>query len=213
MKKNGSELKKTAEKNNKNSRIKILTAARSLLAEKGFEATSVQEIADRAGVNKRLVFYYFENKEELRLSVLEDFFQGVEKLLYNFCVSPADLADPWLSLLRFSDNFTAFVARSQEPIKILIREIMNEGPFLDTLNERFVRPIFEAGEEYLGQLLNRETNESRSIEHLLISFGGANMFYFILGPLLERLWQEDVSSEKHLEARKKEMRRFILRYL
>ena len=62
---------KLIEKNNENSsgrgstRNIILAAARSLFAEKGFEGTSTQEIADRAGVNKRLVFYYFGSKEDL----------------------------------------------------------------------------------------------------------------------------------------------------
>ena len=199
--------------NNKNSEQKILSAARSLFAEKGFEATSTQEIAERAGVNKRLVFYYFVNKEELRLAVLEHFFQGVENLLHNFCITPADLDDPWLSLLRFSDNFTEYIARSQEPIKILVREIMNEGPFLDTLNDRFVKPIFKAGEEYLSQILAYGSSDDRAIQHLLISFGGGNIFYFLLAPLLERLWGGDATTREHIDERKKEMRRVIMHRL
>ena len=69
----------------------ILGAARSLFAEKGFEGASTQEIADRAGVNKRLVFYYFKSKEDLYLAALEDFFQKLELMLENFCVTPEDL--------------------------------------------------------------------------------------------------------------------------
>jgi len=194
-------------------RLKILSSARTLFAERGFEGTSTRDIAERAGVNKRLIFYYFESKEDLYLRTLEDFFRGVESLLQNFCVTPQDLADPWLSLLNFSDNFVDFIAKNQEPTRILIREILNEGRFLDVLVERFIGPIFEAGEEYLGQVLQSGFGDKKAVQHLLLSFGGANIFYFILGPLLARTWDVEVTSPKRLEERKLEMRRFILRTL
>lgn len=194
-------------------RERILIAAKALFAEKGFEATSTQEIADHAGVNKRLIFYYFESKEELYLAALEDFFRGVEALLQNFCITSADLQDPWLSLLRFSDNFIEYVSRSQEPIKILVREIMDDGKFLDKLNREYIKPILEAGEGYLSQLLVAGSDANHEVRHLLLSFGGANIFYFLLSPLLEKTWNVDATSKEHLEERKKEMRRFILRSL
>jgi AcrR family transcriptional regulator len=44
------------------SRNAILSAARDIVAEKGVKASSVAEIAAKAGVAKGLVFYYFKNK-------------------------------------------------------------------------------------------------------------------------------------------------------
>jgi AcrR family transcriptional regulator len=43
----------------------ILNAARSLFAEKGFEATSVQEIVESAGVTKGAMYHYFASKDDL----------------------------------------------------------------------------------------------------------------------------------------------------
>ncbi len=191
----------------------ILHAARSLFAEKGFEGTSTQEIADRAGVNKRLVFYYFRNKEDLYLAALEDFFGKVEKFLQNFCVTPEDLDDPWLSLIRFSDNFIYFASRYEEPIRILMREIMNRGKLLPQLTERYIQPIFAAGETYLGNLVSTRNGNGREIQHLLLSFGGANLLYFLVAPLLERIWKVDPICKEALEERKRELRRFIVRTL
>ncbi|HUT52000.1 MAG TPA: helix-turn-helix domain-containing protein [bacterium] len=194
-------------------RTEILHSARSLFAEKGFEGASTQEIADRAGVNKRLVFYYFNNKEELYLAALEDFFGKVEKFLDNFCVTPDDLDDPWLSLIRFSDNFIYFASRYEEPIRILMREIMNRGKLLPLLTERYIKPIFTAGENYLGNLVGARSGNGREVQHLLLSFGGANLLYFMVAPLLERLWEVDPTSKEALEERKRELRRFIVRTL
>lgn len=44
---------------------KILSTARTVFAEKGYDGASISEIAKRAGVNKALLFYYFESKENI----------------------------------------------------------------------------------------------------------------------------------------------------
>lgn len=51
---------------------KILTAARELFEEKGFDLTSVREIAAQAGVNVALINYHFGSKENLLLTILEN---------------------------------------------------------------------------------------------------------------------------------------------
>ncbi len=51
---------------------KILAAAESVFAEKGFKGASVGLIAERANVPKPNVYYYFGNKEELYRRVIED---------------------------------------------------------------------------------------------------------------------------------------------
>jgi AcrR family transcriptional regulator len=50
---------------------KILSAASELFQEKGFDLTSVREIAAKAGVNVALINYHFQSKENLLLAVLE----------------------------------------------------------------------------------------------------------------------------------------------
>jgi AcrR family transcriptional regulator len=47
------------------SRQRLLKAALEVFAAKGFAGARVQEIADRAGVNKQLINYYFDSKEGL----------------------------------------------------------------------------------------------------------------------------------------------------
>ncbi|HEX7737378.1 MAG TPA: TetR/AcrR family transcriptional regulator [Ktedonobacteraceae bacterium] len=49
----------------------ILDAAKELFAEKGYEATSLQDICDRAGVTRGLPNYFFGSKEALYQLVLE----------------------------------------------------------------------------------------------------------------------------------------------
>lgn len=78
-------------------RTRILDAAEELFAEGGFDATPTARIAAHAGVPKGLVFYYFPQKVDLLLALLDERLPGPERL------DPADVArpgDPAGSLLR-----------------------------------------------------------------------------------------------------------------
>jgi AcrR family transcriptional regulator len=52
-------------------RQRLLQAARRILAERGFEGTSVRAVTEAAGVNLGAVTYHFESKEKLYHAVLE----------------------------------------------------------------------------------------------------------------------------------------------
>ena len=49
----------------------ILRAAMAEFSDKGLGGARIDAIAERAGVNKRLIYYYFGGKDELFLAVLE----------------------------------------------------------------------------------------------------------------------------------------------
>ena len=53
-------------------RTKIGTVAEALFAERGFDGTSLREIAERTGATKALIYHYYENKEALYQAILED---------------------------------------------------------------------------------------------------------------------------------------------
>ena len=56
----------------------IIEAALSLFSEKGFENTRVDEIAEKAGVNKALIYYHFESKDAILSYLLDEFLAGVK---------------------------------------------------------------------------------------------------------------------------------------
>jgi len=53
------------DQNEKTTEDKIFEAASRIFEEKGFTGSRMQEIADRAGINKALLHYYFRTKEKL----------------------------------------------------------------------------------------------------------------------------------------------------
>ena len=61
-------------------RSKILEAALTAFSEQGLVAASTDDIAERCGVNKRMIYYYFGNKEGLYLASLESVFENLVSL-------------------------------------------------------------------------------------------------------------------------------------
>lgn len=58
--------------NNKTTEEQILEAAKSVFLEKGMDGARMQEIADRAGINKALLHYYFRSKDKLFITIFRN---------------------------------------------------------------------------------------------------------------------------------------------
>ncbi|MCD6268211.1 MAG: helix-turn-helix transcriptional regulator, partial [Thermotogaceae bacterium] len=67
----------------KETRARILEAAKKAFSEKGFDGVSVDEIAKRAGVRKALIYYYFPSKEILFEEVWKNALNELEKYLFG----------------------------------------------------------------------------------------------------------------------------------
>jgi AcrR family transcriptional regulator len=71
--------KRAGYKKSEASRRQVLDAAIAMLAERGLAATSIQDIADAAGLSKGAVHYHFESKDELLHCVLERCCESIEE--------------------------------------------------------------------------------------------------------------------------------------
>src|SRR6266702_3694585 len=69
-------------------RQQLLDVARALLAEKGFEATSVEEIAHRAAVSKPVVYAHFGGKEGIYAVVVDREMRRVLDLIESALAEP-----------------------------------------------------------------------------------------------------------------------------
>ncbi len=58
----------------------LLRAAAEVFAEQGYQATTMDAIAERAGTGKGTIYEYFRNKQELFFGVFEDYIASMERL-------------------------------------------------------------------------------------------------------------------------------------
>jgi AcrR family transcriptional regulator len=86
-------------------RPQVLDAALELFLEHGYEGTSMQAIAEQAGVSKPVVYACFPSKDSLFRALLR---REEERILgeINAAFAGADLGDPEQTLI---DGFTAFL--------------------------------------------------------------------------------------------------------
>lgn len=101
-------------------RTRILQAAEQLFAEKGYAATRVQEITDAAGVNKALLYYYFEDKRALYIALMEDGIEAFKTVLETALSAPGTFSErlrgliaEHVALLWQRPNLLRVVDRSQ----------------------------------------------------------------------------------------------------
>ncbi|MBN1201588.1 MAG: TetR/AcrR family transcriptional regulator [Anaerolineae bacterium] len=81
----------------------ILNAARKVLAQQGYAATTIKQVAAEAGVSRGLLHYYFENKEDMLARVVEASGEATIKLvqmLFEQSQSADDLASGLTGALR-----------------------------------------------------------------------------------------------------------------
>lgn len=109
--------------------IQILETAENLFASKGFEGTTVRDIADKAGVNIAMISYYFGSKEKLLEAVFNhrmgDIGMRVESLLKNDSLTPIQKVEILI------DEHIEKVVHNEEFYKIMLCEqVINKNPII-----------------------------------------------------------------------------------
>ena len=113
-------------------RERILAASEELFAERGFDATPTSRIAERAGVPKGLVHYYFRRKADLLEALVERLPADVVRC--SDVIVPGDLP---ASLERLVATLDRALGASYVLSHLLWREADTHPAVRDALNRRF----------------------------------------------------------------------------
>jgi AcrR family transcriptional regulator len=103
----------------KERREQLVLVGRKLFADKGFEATTVEEIAARAGVSKPVVYEHFGGKEGLYAVVVDREFQT---LLHTITASLSSRANARALLERAAMALLDYIESSPDGFRILVRD-------------------------------------------------------------------------------------------
>jgi AcrR family transcriptional regulator len=103
----------------KERREQLLDIGRSLFAQKGFDATSVEEIAQKAGVSKPVVYEHFGGKEGLYAVVVD---REMSALLDAITGALTSTGHPRELLERAAFALLDYVESSSDGFRILVRD-------------------------------------------------------------------------------------------
>ncbi|MBQ9267507.1 MAG: TetR/AcrR family transcriptional regulator [Clostridia bacterium] len=99
---------------------KIFEAAMKLFAEKGYDATSVEEITATVGVAKGTLYYHFSSKEEIYSFLIEE---GMKLLNNSIEIKTEKLTDPIMKLRAVIIIQLKVIMKYNEFITILLSQI------------------------------------------------------------------------------------------
>jgi AcrR family transcriptional regulator len=84
----------------RNRDLDVMAAAISVMSERGYAATSIQEIADRVGVLKGSLYHYFSSKEELLFRILSESHSESETIMQDVAALSLEPLDELSEFLR-----------------------------------------------------------------------------------------------------------------
>ncbi|HVK50070.1 MAG TPA: TetR/AcrR family transcriptional regulator [Pseudobacter sp.] len=192
-----------------NTEQKILEAAKAVFLERGLDGARMQDIADKAGINKALLHYYFRSKDKL-FDVI--FLEAAARFL-------PQLGELFGSDLPLFEKIEKFVHR--------YIDLLQENPHLPlfVLNEMqkvdgkdFFEKLWQ-GKRPAVHILAKQIDEAvkagqiRSIKpvHLLLNIVSMSIFPFVARPIVKMVWDVDDPQFRGLmEERKKVVVQFIL---
>jgi len=187
-------------------RERILDAATEVFVERGFAGARMQEIADRAEVNKAMLHYYFTDKDHLYETVLvsmaRSLFEGVRTTFSDEALAPAE------RLRRAIETYFDFIAAHPEFPKLILQDVVTGGATTaevfckaqEAANFLGAKPALDRIERDVAAGRLRPVDSKQSI----ISLVGMVVFYFAAQPLMSRILDlDDRDQERFLAERKR----------
>ncbi|WP_063756441.1 TetR/AcrR family transcriptional regulator [Streptomyces sp. NRRL S-1824] len=131
----------------------IIEAARKEFAEQGYGATSIRDIAQRAGVSLSALYYYYKGKQELLVAILDEgldaYFEACDKALESAGDDPAERLEAIVAAtVRF---------RTGHPVKSSI--VLTEGRSLEAEHLERYRKNEERASQQFRDIIDKGVEE------------------------------------------------------
>ncbi len=205
--------KAPARRDPEGARTRILAAARTEFATKGLSGARVDEIARRAGANKRMLYHYFGNKQALFRLTLEGAYaeiRSAERELKLDTLAPTDA-------MRVLVGFTFdYLAANPHFITLLNSENLHQAQHLAGSDR--IREMHSAMIEMIGNVLRRGEADGSfragaDPVQLFISMTGLSYFYFCNRYTLSSILGRDLMAPMAMRERRQHAIEVIQGYL
>jgi TetR/AcrR family transcriptional regulator len=178
---------------------KIIQAAHEVFIEKGLEGARMQEIADRAGINKALLHYYFRSKDQLFDAVFQEVIGTVMPTFTEKIGPDFNIMDLITSFIGFYNDF--FRKNPQFP-QFFFHEIWQHPDKLASfIKSQKVNPaeLVKNAKSKIPPIIDSEYLP----QHMIANVLGMCLFPHIARPLFQRLFFEndDVLYDQFLSER------------
>jgi AcrR family transcriptional regulator len=194
-------------------RARILEAARVEFARRGLGGARIDQITARAGSNKRMIYYYFGNKEALFLAALESAYEHIRKAEQSLNLADLGPVQGMRRLVRFTWEY--YLAHP-EFITLLNSENLHRAEHLKKSKQ--IRAMHSPLVATLEGLLERGARAGafrRGVDpvQLYISIAALGYFYLSNSHTLSTIFGRDLKRPQALKQRLAHMTGLVLGYL
>ncbi|MBE2181309.1 MAG: TetR/AcrR family transcriptional regulator [Chthoniobacterales bacterium] len=159
-------------------RKRLVAAAQELVLERGFSASGVDQICERAGVTKGAFFHHFKSKDEIGIAALGAWAEFGMAAYAEARKAPAK--PPLARVHRFFDIMTGFVTDSTSPVTCVVgmmsQELAQANPVLRGVCSGYLGDWTDFAKELL--------EEAKAAQKPRVDFDAAEAAWF-----LNALWQ------------------------
>ncbi len=176
-------MRKITQRKDSSSYRRLSKAALALFSQRDLNSVTIKDIANSAGLNTALIYYYFDNKEHLFESCIEDAILGsletYEKLKAQHVADPVSLIEDW-----FEANLKT-AGSLRKLLKIIIYSTGSETRFrsIEKLTRKFYRIeneiLASSIAEGIAQGMFRKVNP-----HEMATFVSVHLDGLIIGSLV-----------------------------
>jgi AcrR family transcriptional regulator len=142
----------------------ILEAAFVEFSRNGYATTTLERIAERAGVTKGTIYVYFESKEHLFISMVQGFTKGAQEIVQEMYEthdgSTADLLRAQFSLIY---QHIVEDRRRREVVRMLIADASRFPKLADRYFDEILRPCLDRLKQAIQRGIDRGEIRKSSI--------------------------------------------------
>lgn len=191
----------------KSTEFKILEAAKEEFILKGFDGARMQQIAERAGINKALLHYYFRSKENLFKAIFSNALgEFIPKIMMTFQSEISFLEKIRMFIEGYID---LFIKNPHLPVFIISEMHRNPQLLPEILIKQGAKPeiIFNA----ISKELENKNIKNISPIHLMVNVLSMCIFPFAAAPIIKGLLlnQSEEKFKIFIEERKKIVFEFV----
>ena len=196
----------------KNTEETILQSARKSFMQKGLSGARMQDIADGAGINKALVHYYFESKENLFNLIFEEEFG---KFFFNL----ASVISSDIPLFEKIEEIVSLdIERLSQfpdmPLFVINEVSRNPKMLAERFDQLKLKDVLGNFQKQISAEIKKGTIKTITAPQLLINIQSLSIFPFIAKPMLKKLMQlSEKQYQQMIQIRKKEVALFVINAL
>jgi len=192
------------------SRARILEAAVEAFSQKGLAGARTDQIAKDAGVNKALLYYYFDSKQKLSEAALEHVAGEVARSTLAILNQGESAGE---RLLRFVLNHFDKMHARQNFQNLMHQEMVQMRHGKSNALPRVIETIFGPMTRRLGQLIEEGQSKGELIAcdtwQMMYAALGANIFFFMSSAIVAPIVRRDLLSATELRKRRRTAIEFL----